>query len=117
MWLNIIPHSIHFGSNLSVVPVIASFEFDESVFYGEGVQVMCHVTKGDKPLTFKWTFNGGDVSLLPGLNIMNVGDMGSALIIPAVTAKHAGNYTCTAANIVARSSHHSTLNVKGIRTR
>lgn len=98
-----------------MAPIIAPFEFDESVFYGEGVQVMCHVSKGDKPLDFKWSFNGGEVSLLTGLTIMNVGDMGSALIIPAVTAKHAGNYTCIASNIVARASHHATLNVKGIR--
>lgn len=100
-----------------MAPIIAPFEFDESVFYGEGVQVMCHVSKGDKPLDFKWSFNGGEVSLLPGLTIMNVGDMGSALIIPAVTAQHAGNFTCTASNIVARASHHTTLNVKGIRNR
>lgn len=99
---------------ISVTPVITPFDFDESVFYGEGVQVMCHVPKGDKPLSFTWTFSGGDVSSLPGINIMNVGDMGSALIIPTVTAKHAGNYTCTASNIVAKASHHATLNVKGI---
>lgn len=100
-----------------MAPVIAPFDFDESVFFGEGVQVMCHVPKGDKPLNLKWSFSGGDVSSLPGLNIMNVGDMGSVLIIPSVTAKHAGNYTCTASNIVASASHHTTLNVKGIRSR
>lgn len=75
---------------------------------------MCHVSKGDKPLNFKWTFNEKEVSSLPGVNILKVGDMGSALIIPSVTAKHAGNYTCTASNIVASASHHATLNVKGI---
>lgn len=101
---------------ISVAPIITPFEFDESVFFGEGVQVMCHVPKGDKPLSFKWSFSGGDVSFLPGVNIMNVGDMGSALIIPTVTAKHSGNYTCTASNIVANTSHHATLNVKGIRS-
>ncbi|KPI92825.1 Hemicentin-1 [Papilio xuthus] len=106
--------SVNYTSQLfvNVAPVIIPFEFDGSVFYGEAVQVMCHVPKGDKPLTFKWSFNGGDVSSLPGLNIMNVGDMGSALIIPAVTAAHSGNYTCTAANVVARASHLATLNVK-----
>ncbi|CAB3223434.1 unnamed protein product [Arctia plantaginis] len=97
---------------VNVAPVITHFEFDESVFFGEGVQVMCHVPKGDKPLNFKWAFSGGDVSSLAGLNIMNVGDRGSALIIPAVTAKHSGNYTCTASNIVASASHHASLNVK-----
>lgn len=99
---------------ISVAPIITPFDFDESVFYGEGVQVMCHVPKGDKPLSFKWSFSGGDVSELSGVNIMNVGDMGSALIIPTVTAKHSGNYTCTASNIVANASHQGTLNVKGI---
>lgn len=97
-----------------MAPIIASFEFDESVFYGEGVQITCHVPKGDKPLNFKWTFNGGDVSSLSGVNIINVGDRGSALIISMVTAEHSGNYTCTASNIVASASHHATLNVKGI---
>lgn len=100
-----------------MAPVIIPFEFDESVYFGEGVQVMCHVPKGDKPLKFKWSFSGGDVSLLSGVNIMNVGDMGSALIIPTVTAKHSGNYTCTASNSVAKASHHATLNVKGIHTK
>ncbi|KPI92826.1 Down syndrome cell adhesion molecule-like protein CG42256 [Papilio xuthus] len=106
--------SVNYTAQLfvNVAPIITPFEFDESVFYGEGVQVMCHVPKGDKPLTFNWSFNGGDVSSLPGLNIMNVGDMGSVLIIPAVTAAHSGNYTCTAANVVARASHLATLNVK-----
>ena len=101
-------------SYISVAPVITHFEFDESVFYGEGVQVMCHVPKGDKPLNIQWTFSKGDVSSLPGLNIMNAGDRGSVLIIPAVTAKHSGNFTCTASNLVASASHHATLNVKGI---
>lgn len=96
-------------------PVIAPFDFDESVFYGEGVQVMCHVPKGDKPLNFKWTFSKGDVSSLAGVNIMTVGDRGSVLIIPSATAKHSGNYTCTASNIVASASHLTTLNVKGTR--
>lgn len=73
----------------------------------------CHVSKGDRPFDFVWTFNGGDVRQLPGVNIMNVGDRGSALIIPSVTAKHSGNYTCTAANMVANTSHHAPLNVQG----
>lgn len=96
-----------------MAPIVTPFEFDESVFYGEGVQVMCQVPKGDKPLDFKWSFSGGDVSSLAGVNIMRVGDRGSALIIPMVTAKHSGNYTCTASNVVANAKHHATLNVKG----
>ncbi|KAG6458280.1 hypothetical protein O3G_MSEX010787 [Manduca sexta] len=95
-----------------VAPIIAPFDFDESIFYGEGVQVTCYVPKGDKPLNFKWNFSEEDVSLLAGVNIMNVGDRGSALIIPMVTAKHSGNYSCTASNIVASASHHAMLNVK-----
>lgn len=89
------------------------FEFDESVFFGEGVQVMCHVPKGDTPLNFEWTMDGRDVSLLVGVNVLSVGDRGSVLIIPAASAKHSGNYTCTASNVVASANHQSTLNVKG----
>ncbi|CAG4948443.1 unnamed protein product [Colias eurytheme] len=95
-----------------VAPIITPFDFDESVFFGEGVQVMCHVPKGDTPLNFKWTFSEGDVSSLTGINIINAGDRGSVLIVGAVTAKHSGNYTCTASNTVAKASHHATLNVK-----
>lgn len=98
-----------------MAPVVTPFEFDESVFYGEGVQVMCHVPKGDKPLSFVWTFSGGDVNSLAGVNIMNAGDRGSVLIIPSATARHSGNYTCTASNVVASASHHTSLNVKGTR--
>lgn len=96
-----------------MAPVIAPFYFDESVFYGEGVQVMCHVPKGDTPLTFVWTFSSGDVSALAGVNIMNVGDRGTALIIPSVTAIHSGNYSCTVSNAVASAVHYTMLNVKG----
>lgn len=98
-----------------MAPIITPFDFDESVFFGEGVQVTCHVPKGDTPLNFKWSFSEGDVSSLSGINIINAGDRGSVLIVGAVTAKHSGNYTCTASNTVAKASHHATLNVKGIR--
>ncbi|GBP44660.1 Hemicentin-2 [Eumeta japonica] len=97
---------------VNVAPVIAPFEFDESVFFGEGVQVMCHVPKGDKPLRFKWRFFDEDAAFLPGVNIMNAGDRGSVLIIPSATAQHSGNYSCTASNTVANTSHHTILNVK-----
>ncbi|CAF4862530.1 unnamed protein product [Pieris macdunnoughi] len=97
---------------VNVAPIITPFDFDESVFFGEGVQVTCHVPKGDTPLNFKWSFSEGDVSSLSGINIINAGDRGSVLIVGAVTAKHSGNYTCTASNTVAKASHHATLNVK-----
>lgn len=93
--------------------MVLPFDFDESVFFGEGVQVMCHAPKGDTPLTFKWTMNGQDVSSLPGLNIVMAGDRGSVLIIPSAAAKHSGNYTCTVSNVVASAYQHSMLNVKG----
>ncbi|CAH3959324.1 unnamed protein product [Pieris brassicae] len=100
------------NSRRTMAPIITPFDFDESVFFGEGVQVTCHVPKGDTPLNFKWSFSEGDVSSLSGINIINAGDRGSVLIVGAVTAKHSGNYTCTASNTVAKASHHATLNVK-----
>lgn len=96
-----------------MAPVVMPFEFDESVFYGEGVQVMCHVPKGDTPLTFKWTMNGRDVSSSMGINVLGAGERASVLVIPSAEAKHSGVFTCTVSNIVASASQHSELNVKG----
>lgn len=97
-----------------MAPVIVPFEFDESVFFGEGVQAMCHVPKGDTPLMFQWTMDGRDVSSLAGVNTLTAGDRGSVLIIPSATAQHSGMFACTASNVVANATHHSALRVKGI---
>lgn len=100
----------------SVAPMISSFEFDEAVFYGESIQKMCHVQKGDMPLKLLWTFNSRPIKSNDAITITNVGARSSILAIPSVTEKHSGNYTCTASNVVASTNHTAILNVQGIFT-
>jgi hypothetical protein len=99
--------------HISVSPLISPFEFDEAVFYGENIQVMCHITKGDMPLNLTWSFRGQSLSKNVAVKITTLGDRSSILAIPAATEKHSGNYTCTASNIVASTNHTAVLNVQG----
>lgn len=92
---------------------MSAFEFDEAVFYGESTQVMCHIPKGDTPLSIVWSFHGHRLKTNDAVTITKVGDRSSILAIPAATEKHSGNYTCTASNIVASVNHTAVLNVQG----
>lgn len=102
------------GHFFPVAPIISPFDFDERIFYGESIQVMCHIPKGDMPLTLTWSFQNQHLTNSNNVIITKVGDRSSILAIPAVTDKHSGNYTCTASNIVASTNHTSILNVQGI---
>ena len=97
-----------------MAPLISPFEFDESVFYGESVQVNCHIPKGDKPLKLSWNFHGREMSSHLGISTTKVGDRSSILTISSAMAGHSGNYTCTASNPVSTVSYTAILNVKGI---
>lgn len=96
-----------------VAPLIVPFEFDEAVYYGESVQVTCHISKGDKPLKLSWNFHGKEMSSHLGIVTTKVGDRSSILTISSVMASHSGNYTCTASNPVSTVSYTTVLNVKG----
>lgn len=98
---------------ITVAPIISPFEFDEAVFYGESIQVMCHIPKGDMPLTLVWSLRGRPVHKSDAITVTKMGDRSSILAIAAVTEKHSGNYTCTASNTVASTNHTATLNVQG----
>lgn len=94
-------------------PIISPFEFDEAVFYGESIQVMCHIPKGDMPLDITWSFRNHPLNKYDAVKITKLGDRSSILAIPSATEKHSGNYTCTASNIVASTNHTAILNVQG----
>lgn len=93
--------------------MISPFEFDEAIFYGESIQIMCHIPKGDMPLSLTWSFKDQPLKKSDDVIITNVGVRSSILAIPAATEKHSGNYTCTASNTVARTNHTAVLNVQG----
>lgn len=101
--------------NITVAPIISAFEFDEAVFYGESIQVMCHIPKGDMPIRFTWLFRNRPLEKNDAVIVTKMGDRSSILAIPSVSERNTGNYTCTASNMVASTNHTAKLNVQGTR--
>lgn len=96
-----------------VPPHIAPFSAEEPVFAGESVQLTCHITKGDKPLTITWSFHGEELSSHEGITTMKIGDRTSLLTISSATASHSGEYSCHAANHAGLAVHSTAINVHG----
>lgn len=71
------------------------------------------ISTGDLPLNISWTFNGKALDNSEGLTITKTSARVSALTLDSVTHKHAGNYTCFAANRAGTSTYNAILNVNG----
>lgn len=76
---------------------------------------MCSVLKGDLPIEIQWSLNGEPITRLthPDVTISNTGKKTSVLIIESVTARHAGEYSCVASNLVGSVSRSAILSVNG----
>lgn len=97
----------------TVTPNILPFDVDQALFSGESVQMMCHISKGDTPLSVHWEFNGQRLSRELG-TFSNVGERSSVLVLPSVVGAHSGNYTCIAKNRAGTASYTTVLKVIGI---
>lgn len=97
-----------------VPPHIVPFDAEEQIFAGESVQLTCHVSKGDTPLTINWSFHGKDLSSHQGITTTKIGDRTSLLTLSSATASHSGEYSCHAANHAGLAVHSATVNVHGI---
>lgn len=82
---------------------------------GEFANLQCIVPTGDLPLTIKWSYPGEEMGGSSGVITKKVADRVSMLMISAITAKHAGNYVCTAENAAGKSSYTAQLTVNGSR--
>lgn len=90
------------------------FEIEESIYYGESVQMTCHASKGDRPISITWTFEGKELSSRNmEIKTMKMAEQTSFLSIPSVTGAHSGNYTCIARNKAGEDRYSTTLHVKG----
>lgn len=81
---------------------------------GESIQLICHVTKGDRPLEITWSFLGKEISSHLGISTTKIGDTTSLLTISSTTAAHSINYTCTATNPAGSTSYTAPVHINGI---
>lgn len=78
------------------------------------MQMTCHASKGDRPMTITWTFEGQDLSNDNSIKTIKMAEQTSFLSIAAVTGEHSGNYTCIAKNRAGEDRYSTALHVKGI---
>ncbi|KAL2740305.1 Down syndrome cell adhesion molecule-like protein Dscam2 [Vespula squamosa] len=97
---------------VNVAPVIMPFEMgEEPANWGQTVTATCTILQGDQPVLIEWAFNGKPISHdYPDISITIIKRV-SLLTIEAVTASHAGEYTCIASNAAGGTSYSATLAV------
>ncbi|XP_036142518.1 Down syndrome cell adhesion molecule-like protein Dscam2 isoform X27 [Monomorium pharaonis] len=96
-----------------VAPEIMPFVIgEEPANWGDTITVTCTVLKGDHPIQIEWALNGEPISRdHPDISIVSTSKRVSLLTIDAVTARHAGEYTCSASNIAGGTSYSASLAV------
>lgn len=89
---------------------------EEPANWGDTITVTCTVLKGDHPIQIEWALNGEPISRdHHDISIVSTSKRVSLLTIDAVTARHAGEYTCTASNVAGGTSYSASLAVNGIK--
>lgn len=105
--------SIH-RSSTSVPPDVQEFAFTKlPMNAGEFANLQCIVPTGDLPLNIRWSYPGEEMGGSSGVLAKKVADRVSMLMISVITAKHAGEYVCTAENAAGTASHSTVLTVNG----
>ncbi|XP_029175727.1 Down syndrome cell adhesion molecule-like protein Dscam2 isoform X13 [Nylanderia fulva] len=96
-----------------VAPEIMPFDIgEEPANWGDTITVTCTVLKGDHPIQIEWALNGEPISRdHSDISIVSTSKRVSLLTIDAVTARHAGEYTCTASNVAGGTSYSASLAV------
>ncbi|XP_071627837.1 Down syndrome cell adhesion molecule 1 isoform X8 [Temnothorax longispinosus] len=96
-----------------VAPEIMPFVIgEEPANWGDTITVTCTVLKGDHPIQIEWALNGEPISRdHPDISIVSTSKRVSLLTIDAVTARHVGEYTCTASNVAGGTSYSASLAV------
>lgn len=95
------------------MPHINPFAFEEEANSGDSVQLTCHASKGDLPLTIKWLHNSLPMFSHLGVLTNKIGDRISLLTIPSVKDQNSGGYTCVAENAAGKINYTAKLYVNG----
>ena len=97
------------------MPKISPFTFgEESINFGELVSTQCTIAGGDLPVNVTWKLNNKDLEPYLEIVLSQRGKRIHDLTIDAVSAKHAGNYTCIAENKAGKVNHTAELKVDGL---
>ena len=95
-------------------PEILPFDFGKEVLdEGDFAHVSCIVTKGDMPLSIRWSMHGDAADSVESISTSQAGPRASFLSIPSVSHRHRGVYTCQAANEAGKAIASAVLKVKG----
>lgn len=100
----------------SVGPQLLPIAFNAEVANsGDSVSVPCSILKGDMPMDISWAFNGVaiDTSRDSSITVTRISKHLSTLSIDGVSARHAGEYACSASNLAGSVSRSATLTVNG----
>lgn len=97
-----------------MLPHIHPFSFDGEANSGDSVQLTCHVSKGDLPLSIKWLHNDRPLYTHVGAMASKIGDRIGLLTIASVKDDNAGIYTCIASNTAGQTNFTTELLVNGI---
>uniref|UniRef100_T1IT85 Down syndrome cell adhesion molecule-like protein Dscam2 n=1 Tax=Strigamia maritima TaxID=126957 RepID=T1IT85_STRMM len=81
-----------------IPPKILPFAFqDDQFFKGMRAHIVCAVSQGDLPISFKWLKDGQDISSSGmGIIMRDYDGHAKSLSIESVLSIHTGNYTCVA---------------------
>ena len=95
-------------------PEILPFDFGKEVLdEGDFAHVSCIVTKGDMPLSIRWSMHGDAADSVESISTSQAGPRASFLSIPSVSHHHRGIYTCQVTNEAGKASASAVLKVKG----
>ena len=81
--------------------------------YGDIVSIQCTIAGGDLPVNVTWSLNNHKIDSYLDIMAERRGKRIHVLTIESVSAKHIGNYTCTAENSAGHVNHTSELKVNG----
>ena len=102
-------------NHFAVPPQIHPFDFgEEASNSGDIVMATCLITKGDLPVTMRWTLNNKPVNELDGISTTNANKRANQITIESVQDHHRGEYKCLAENKAGVAEFSAILNVNGI---
>lgn len=96
-----------------VPPQIIPFTYEDVVNVGDSLDLFCQISKGDKPISIKWSFEGFHDNRGVQIKTKRISDKTSLLTISVASADHSGRYTCTASNMAATVSFSTNITVNG----